>query len=110
VLKNKDTLNSDIEASLTEAVNQQIAPLKSKAEGLINTVDSAITTLSAIFNKQARNDLDASFTSIKNSLESFERTMVTLNDMVDEERSQIHGILANVESVTRNLKKNNEKL
>src|SRR5690554_221139 len=105
-----DTLASDIEASLTESVNQQIAPLKSKAEGLIQTVDSAIVALSAIFNKKAQGDLDASFTSIKNSLETFERTMLSLNEMVDDERKSIHGIFVNVESITKNLAKNNESL
>lgn len=109
-LQNLDTLESDIEASLTESVNQQIAPLKRKAEDLIRTVDSAIITVSAIFNKKARNDLDASFTSIKNSLQTFERTMNQVDGMVKDERQKISGILTHLESITKNLANNNEKL
>lgn len=109
-LQNLDTLESDIEASLSESVNQQIAPLKRKAESLISTVDSAIITVSAIFNKKARNDLDASFTSIKNSLETFEKTMNQVDGMVKDEREKIGGILTNFESITKNLAKNNDKL
>lgn len=109
-LQNLDTLESDVEASLTEAVNQQIAPLKRKAEDLISTVDSAITTVSAIFNKQARSDLDASFTSIKNSLQTFERTMVQVDGMVKAERNKIAEVLTHLESITRNLANNNDKL
>lgn len=109
-LENLDTLQSDIEASLSESVNQQIAPLKRKAEDLISTVDSAIITVSAIFNKKARNDLDASFTSIKNSLETFEKTMNQVDGMVKDEREKIGDILTNFESITKNLANNNDKL
>ncbi|MAC95028.1 MAG: ABC transporter permease [Flavobacteriales bacterium] len=109
-LQNLDTLESDVEASLTEAVNEQIAPLKRKAEDLISTVDSAIITVSAIFNKKARSDLDASFTSIKNSLETFERTMNQVDGMVKDERNKISEVLTHLESITRNLANNNDKL
>lgn len=110
IAKEGDTLTSDIEASLTEAVNQQIAPLKNKAEALIKTVDSAITTVSIIFNKKARGNLDASFTSIRQSLEIFENSMRKFDGMVEDERNHIHKIFANVESITSNFSKNNEVL
>lgn len=109
-LQNLDTLESDIEASLSEAVNQQIAPLKRKAESLISTVDSAIVAVSAIFNKKARNDLDASFSSIKNSLKTFEKTMKQIDGMVVDEREKIGKILTNFESITKNFADNNDRL
>ncbi len=106
----KDTLISEVEMSLTEAVNQQIAPLKSKAEGLIGTIDSTVSIFSTIFNKEARDDLGSSFTSIKNSIESFEKTMLSMHGIVESEKERLHGILVNVESITTNLAKNNETL
>jgi phospholipid/cholesterol/gamma-HCH transport system substrate-binding protein len=109
-IENNDTLVSDIEASLTEAVNQQIAPLKKKAEDLLQTVDSAILVVSTIFNKKARTDLDASFTSIRTSLEAFERTMGTVDQLVAEEREHLKGIFTNIESITRNMAQNNARL
>lgn len=85
----EDTMLSDIESTLTEQVNQQILPLKRKAEDLIQTVDSAIIAVSAIFNKGAREDLNSSFSSIKSSLEVFEQTMIELEGMVSDERENI---------------------
>ncbi len=108
--KTGDTLSSDIEASLTEEVNQQIAPLKRKAENLIQTVDSAIMVVSAIFNQQARNDLNESFTSIKRSLLTFEMTAKRIDGLVEEERKHLKGIVSNMESITNNIKNNNENL
>ena len=109
-LQNLDTLESSIEASLTEAVNQQIAPLKRKAEELISTVDSAIIVVQSIFNKQARGDIGASFTSIRNSLETFEKTMNRVDGLVEQEQEHIAAIFQNVESITKNLSRNNERL
>jgi len=109
-LDENDTLSSDIEATLTESVNQQIAPLKKKTEDLIQTVDSAILVVSSIFNKKARVDLNSSFSNIRSSLEAFERTMNQVEDMVVDERENLNAIFKNVESITRNLANNNDRL
>jgi len=105
-----DTLIAEIEASLSESVNQQIAPLKKKAEDLIQTIDSAVVIVSSIFNKQAQADLDSSFSNIRSSLEAFERTMIQVDNMVAEERENLNAIFKNVESITRNLANNNQQL
>jgi phospholipid/cholesterol/gamma-HCH transport system substrate-binding protein len=105
-----DTLISDIEASLSEEVNQQILPLKRKAEDLIQTVDSAIMVVSAVFNKEARNDLNQSFGSIKRSLQTFEMTAKRIDDMIKEEKDHFSAIFSNIESISTNLKNNNENL
>jgi len=105
-----DTLTSDIEPTLSDAVNQQIAPLKAKAEDLIQQVDSAILIVSSIFNDKARTDLNSSFSSIRSSLEIFERTMGRVDVLVIEERQHIKNIFKNIESITKNFAENNEKL
>ncbi len=105
-----DTLKSAIENSLSDEVNQQIAPLKKKAESLISSVDSAIVIVQSIFNKKARGDLDASFTSLRSSLESFEKTMKRADEFVEQERNHLSRIFMHVESITKNLSDNNEKL
>ena len=109
-LKENDTLMSEIEASLSESVNQQIAPLKLKAEALIQSVDSAILIVKAIFNKKARTDLDSSFSSIRRSFETLERTSYKVDLIVQEERDNLKSIFKNIESITNIFQQNNEKL
>ncbi|PCH65042.1 MAG: hypothetical protein COC01_10480, partial [Bacteroidetes bacterium] len=60
-----DTLMSSIEENLKEAVNRQIAPLKKKTEELIGSIDSAVTIVQDILNKEARENLSKSFESFK---------------------------------------------
>lgn len=105
-----DTLKSGLEATLTETVNQEIAPLKKKAEDLISTVDSAIIMVSTIFNQRARDDLDSSFSNIRKTLQTFNRTMNRVDGLVAEEREHLNAIFENVESISRNLANNNESL
>ena len=109
-VKNLDTLNSSIEASLQEAVNQQIAPLRNKAESLIGSIDSAITTVKSIFDIKAQEDISSSITTISQSLKVFKKTMEDADDMVNENRQSLQRIFANVESITKNFENNNEKL
>ena len=109
-VQNMDTLSSEIEATLTESVNQQIAPLKRKAEDLISSVDSAIVIVSSIFNEKARDDLNQSFSSIKDALSTFEKTMLKVDGAVAEERDHINKIFTNIESITNNFSKSNKKL
>ena len=40
IIKNGDILFSEIKPGLTELVNQQIAPLQDKIEGLLTSADS----------------------------------------------------------------------
>jgi len=109
-VQNMDTLSSEIEATLTESVNQQIAPLKRKAEDLISSVDSAIIIVSSIFNDKARDDLNKSFSSIKDALHTFENTMLKIDGAVADEKEHINKIFSNIESITNNFSKSNEKL
>ena len=105
-----DTLTSSIEASLQDAVNQQIAPLKNKAEDLIGSIDSAITTVKSIFNTQAQEDIGSTITNIRQSLAVFKQTMIDADAMVNENRQSLQRIFSNVESITKNFENNNEKL
>ena len=109
-VKNLDTLNSSIETSLQEAVNQQIAPLRNKAESLIGSIDSAITTVKSIFDTKAQEDISSSITTISQTLKVFKKTMEDADDMVNENRQSLQRIFANVESITKNFENNNEKL
>lgn len=110
IAPNGDTLFSDVEATLTEVVNQEIAPLKQKAEDLMNTVDSAIVIVSSIFNEEAREDLDSSFSSIRHSLAIFNRTMGRIDGIVESESNHMKSVIYNVQEITRNLAQNNETL
>jgi phospholipid/cholesterol/gamma-HCH transport system substrate-binding protein len=106
----KDTLISSIEGGLVEQVNMEIAPLKKKAESLISSLDSAIIIVREIFNKKTQENLRNTFSSIKTTIENLERSTFTLDTLMTNEKSKLAKIFSNVESITANLKNNNEKI
>lgn len=98
-----DTLIGDAELSLTDAVGQQIDPLKRKAEAMFANVDSLLTALQRILNDSTVGDIDASFSSIRGTLENLNRTSARLDGLITTESATIHAVLENLRRVTQNL-------
>ena len=105
-----DTLASEIELSLADEVNKQVAPIKEKAENLLLSVDSVVTVLQQVFNAESRANIASSFESISNTLKSLERSSQTLDTLLTTEKSRISSIFANLESISTNISSNNDKI
>jgi len=105
-----DTLNGDAELSLGDAVAAQVDPLKRKAEGMLASVDSVLTSLQLILNKGARGDIDASFTNLRSTLENINSTTHRLDALIAKETTTVSSILGNVDKLSSNLAAHNEEL
>ncbi|MFN6178756.1 MAG: MlaD family protein [Flavobacteriales bacterium] len=98
-----DTLLGDAQLSLTDAVGEQIDPLKRKAEHMLANVDSVLSGLNRVLNDSAIGDIDASFSSIRNTLETFNATSRRLDAMIAVESQAVHSTLENLRKVSENL-------
>jgi phospholipid/cholesterol/gamma-HCH transport system substrate-binding protein len=107
---NGDTLSTEIETSLKDAVNQQILPLKMKAEDLLSSIDTMVVAIHGIFNKDALEDLNASIKSIRNTFRNLESTTQNLDTLVITESNRLASILYNIDMITRNLNNNSQEI
>lgn len=105
-----DTLITDIESSLMEEVNKQVQPLKRKAENLIMSIDSMVTVIQYVFNEEMRSDLTKSVASISQTIRNLERTSYRIDTIVLTQEYKLAAIMSHIESITRNLKDNNENI
>ncbi len=105
-----DTLFGDMTPGLTEALGQQIDPLKRKAETMLVSVDSVLTAFQQVLNPKARNDIDSSLASIRSTLASLDKAAGQLNQLIAVERHSISATLGNLESVSANLRNNNQQI
>ncbi len=105
-----DTLVGDAQLSLTDAVGEQIDPLKRKAENMLANVDSVLTSLNTVLNDSSLGDIDASFSSIRATLETFNTTSQRLDGIVAAEADAIHKILTNLTAVSQNLVVYNDRI
>lgn len=105
-----DTLFGDAQLSLTENFSASIDPLKQKAEGMLASVDSVLTSLQLILNDSARRDIDASFSSIRGTLETLNRSAQRIDGMIADERATINTVLNNIREITGNLVQYNDEI
>ena len=101
-----DTLRADIQGSLAESLQ----PIQMKAENLINKLDSSLASINKILNPNFQKNVDRSFTSIANSLQTLEGTTKKIDALVGGQTEHINGILANAETVSGNLKNSTANL
>ncbi len=107
---NGDTLDSEIQMGLAEAVRIELIPLKKKTDELIEGVDDILTNLKSVFADDATQGLPKVFESLQRTMNNLESTTAALDGTIRENRSSLDGIFSNVLSITDNLEANNTKL
>ena len=105
-----DTITGAIESDLKEQVSMQVLPLKNKAEQLLNTIDSAIVTLTVILNEDARKNLSQSFENINRSINNIEKTTSDLQQIVASQKGNIQLTMENITTITGTLSNNSKDL
>lgn len=111
VLNSGDTLRSKVEKGLQAQVDEQIRPLVRRVESLIGTVDNVIKGISQILDEKTLSGVQTSFKEVP---------IITgrVIHMVNQMDSVITGInhsrlgetIDNIQSITKNLSKNNKTL
>ena len=105
-----DTLVAQMESSLSDQVNEQVEPLKKKAVALINSIDSVMTVIQAVFNEKTRVNLTKSIENIHLTLSNLESATHNVDNMLIEEKSRISSIITNLDSISYNLEANNQNI
>jgi len=98
--EDKDTLKADIQGSLSESLQ----PIQKKAEMLISKMDSSLAAINKILNPTFQKNIDRSFMSIANSLQTLEGTTKKIDNLVGSQSGHIEAILSNAEVVSGSLK------
>ncbi|MEO3403582.1 MlaD family protein [Mucilaginibacter sp. CAU 1740] len=104
--EDKDTLRADIQGSLAESLQ----PIQKKAELLITKLDSSLSAINKILNPNFQKNIDRSFMSIANSLQTLEGTTKKIDHLVGSQTGHIDAILSNAETVSGSLKTSTQHL
>jgi len=107
---NGDTLPSLISASVIEEVGQQMLPLKHQAENLLAQADSVLAVIQYIFDAETRDNITRSFDGIRQTIVNLEETTATIDSTFSQQASRLAVIVANAESISTNLRQNNEAI
>ncbi|MCK9612861.1 MAG: MlaD family protein [Bacteroidales bacterium] len=105
-----DTLNTYVQATLTEEVNVQFQPIKQKFETVMLSIDSVLVIIRSVFNENTRRNLEQSFESIRLTINNLEHTTYNLDTLLSSQRGNLASIIRSVESISNNIKNNNDKI
>jgi phospholipid/cholesterol/gamma-HCH transport system substrate-binding protein len=98
--EDQDTLKANVQGSLAESLQ----PIQKKAEHLINKLDSSLAAVNKILNPDFQKNVDRSFLSIANTLQTLEGVTKKIDKLVGSQTEHINGIMANADAVSGNLK------
>lgn len=97
---NGETLIHVADTGIMQAVSNVLKPLNAKINSIVHALDSLL----------ASGELNQTMASLNTSLKSFTRTSDNASRLMEENLPKLSGILAHTESITHNLKNNNEKI
>ncbi len=103
VVSDNDVLPSDIKPGLTELVNQQIAPLQDKIEGLLTSADSLFAGVSNLMNYETQNNLKSTFEELAATVKNINALSESVNRIIATNERGFNSTLTNLDDVTQNL-------
>lgn len=105
-----DTLATKMGADIMQQVNEQIAPLKAKAERLIENLDSIVTAASKILNSDSQHNISESIRQINLTMTNLEKISGNLNDVISDQKNNLASTISNISEITGKLNNNSGKL
>ncbi len=97
-----DTVLCRIQYGLTARLEQQLLPVKDKAESLIVTIDSLMSALNYVFDRNTSEMLQASIHNLESSTNGIKNML--------SDQGKLTSMIAHMEAITLNLKNHNEQL
>lgn len=103
LLHKGDTIKGEREVGMLDKLGTAITPM---AENL----DSILSATKSILNQQNRDNIQRTLVNLESTSRKLNELSRQFDGLVDSEKSKIRNIIANTESITSNLKDNNERL
>jgi phospholipid/cholesterol/gamma-HCH transport system substrate-binding protein len=102
-LKNKDTVKTDLATSFVGDVKAQLNPTLSKTRDAIDSLKSVLSSTNKFLNSQLKGGL-------LNILQNLEASTASLKILLNTQGGPLSASLNNVQSISENLKKNNDSI
>jgi phospholipid/cholesterol/gamma-HCH transport system substrate-binding protein len=102
-LQDGDTLVTDMASSLLSDVKAQINPTLTKVRDAIDSLKMVLSGVNNLFEKDTKGNISEIISNLKEAT-------VSLKTLLNTESGPLSGTLSNVNSITTNLKKNNDSI
>ncbi|HEY6143926.1 MAG TPA: MlaD family protein [Flavobacterium sp.] len=110
VVVNGDKLKGTTEAGLTASLQQKLVPLQEKLEKVLINVDHLVTGLNNTLDAKAQADLKKTISELSNTMTEFHKVSQNANTILDENKGEIKGMVANFNKVSSDFSKISDSL
>ncbi|MBN2616265.1 MAG: MCE family protein [Bacteroidales bacterium] len=107
---NNDTLQGEVQVTLTEQVNAALAPMKARAEQILSNADSLITSLNDALGRRGNNSLKTSLKDLSGTFHNLNKATASLNSLVETNTAKINQIVTNLDTLSTTLKNNHQQI
>ena len=109
-LKDGDTLQASIKPSLTDVVNQQIAPLQQKLESVLINADALFTGVNQVLNQGGRENLSVTLNDLSKTVKNINAVAGSLNQVLTKQDKNLNTTLNNLATISDNMNQLSDSL
>jgi phospholipid/cholesterol/gamma-HCH transport system substrate-binding protein len=106
--QSRDTLVAGFKESIGETIEKVIPPLQEKSQQVLATLDRVLVSINNIFDSTSTKNLTNGIEDFSGTLRNMRSITARFDKLTAEENEKLKGMFENIESITRNLKNNNE--
>ena len=105
-----EKLTGNIKLGLTDKVGDQLVPLQDKLEKIMDNADKLISGINNVLDKKAQEDLKISLAELSKTMEQFHKASISMNTILDDNKTQIKGVVTNFNKISRDFSKISDSL
>ena len=95
-----DYLKSSSKLGLTDELANQLQPLRDKITKLLDNANTMLESVNDILDKKSKDDLKNSLASLSETITEFHKASLSLNEILDDNKKQIGGIVTDFKKVS----------
>lgn len=97
-----DYLKSSNKLGLTDALAQEIVPIKDKIEVLLDNANELFSNINEVLDDKAKTNLKNSLANLNKTLHEFSGASKDLNDLLSNNKSKLDSTFTNLDKTTQN--------
>ena len=109
-LSSGDSVDTQSSPGLLDAMSNKIGPVADQLKTTIETLDHVLKNINTVFDPETKNNLQEVIGNINKTTESLVKSSASIQSMLNEQNGSVVQSMSHVNSITKNLADNNEKV
>lgn len=109
-LKSEDTIKTAPAASLLGDLMNTLSPLGEQTKQTISELQKVLTNINQVLNNNNKANLEVILKNLSETTENLNKSMVSIESMLQKQNGSIANTASNLSSFTKNLNENNKKI